>query len=319
MTITGRGDGHDDTSRADAADDGLERVTVGIAALGLAGSRRFLAERLDHRGEGRQLIDRCVTEGLVGLLAAAAEAGFVRLVGGDEADLAARVAEADRRTRVVQQEALAFCAALDDDGIDHRVLDGPAVVPRVYHDPGRRPYTGVDVVVHPSALDQARARAGRTVRVRTEILPPNAGARLRLADLDGAVVPVAVAGGALPGLPLDVVLVRATAVALAGGPGRLMALRDVAQIALAAGARGAAVRERAVGWRCDRLVAAGLRQAWDTFDLADKTDLSVWAARHGEPTVPARALRAATGAFGPFDRLAGQLHRLGHALGRRER
>ena len=31
MTITGRGDGHDDTSRADGADDGLERVSTLLA------------------------------------------------------------------------------------------------------------------------------------------------------------------------------------------------------------------------------------------------------------------------------------------------
>src|SRR4029453_8584707 len=55
--------------------------------------------------------------------------------------------------------------------------------------------------------------------------------------------------------------------------------------------------------------------AWDTFDLADKTDLSVWAARHGEPTVPARTLRAATGAFVPFDRLGGEPPRPGPSAG----
>jgi hypothetical protein len=37
---------------------------------------------------------------------------------------------------------------------------------------------------------------------------------------------------------------------------------------------------RADAWRCTGVVAWAVAQAWQTFDLADKTELSVWATRY---------------------------------------
>jgi Uncharacterised nucleotidyltransferase len=318
MAITGR-DRPEDGPEAALGHDAFGPALVGIAAVGLAGSRRFLPALAPGDGDGGRLIDRCAAEGLVGLLAAAVDAGFVNLGPGNGAALAERAAEAARRTVAAAAEAVAASAALAAAGIDHRVLDGPAVVPRAFVDPSRRPFATVEVAVPPAALERADALAGPAVRVGIEVLPPGtAAARVRLGDLSDAAVPVAVEGGTPPGLPLDALLVRAAVVATAGGRGRLVALRDVAQIALAGSLAGGVVRARAEAWRCAGLLAAALRQAWETFDLADKTDLSVWAARYSAPPVRRRALRAPAGGAGTLDRLAGPLGRLGHAFGRRD-
>ena len=310
MTVTGRNEGHG-SSPASLRHDGPEPTLVGIAAVGLAGSRRFLAGGPARAADGARLIARCAAEGLSGMLAAAVNGGTVALDGdgdgrhGDgEGVLADRAseaaAEAARAAAVVTGETLALSAALAAAGIDHRVLDGPALVPRVYADAGLRPFAAAEVAVAPEAGDRARALAGPGVRVRTDLLPSEAGPRLRLADLGDAPVPVAVDGGTLPGLPLDVALLRAAVVAAGAGSRRLLALRDVAQIALAGPLPGEAARARADGWRCAALLAAGVHAAWDTFDLADKTDLSVWAAHYGDPPFPGpgRRLRHALGRWG---------------------
>jgi hypothetical protein len=101
------------------------------------------------------------------------------------------------------------------------------------------------------------------------------GTRVRLADL--AEPPVEVV--TLPGLPLDAACVSACARA-AAGPQELIALRDVAQIALVEPLDFDLVWARADAWRCTEVVAWAVTQAWQTFDLADKTELSVWASRY---------------------------------------
>jgi hypothetical protein len=56
-------------------------------------------------------------------------------------------------------------------------------------------------------------------------------------------------------------------------------LRDVAQLALAPGIDGRRARRVAEATGSTEALAATLVLAWGTFDLADKTDLSVWASR----------------------------------------
>jgi hypothetical protein len=311
MAITGRDRAEDGPGTA-LGPDALEAALVGVAAVGLAGSRRFVPPGAAGDGDGRRLVDRCADEGLTGLLAAAAGAGYVMLDPASEAGLADQAGAAARCRADAAAAAVAASAALATAGIEHRVLDGPGLVPRVYADPARRPFSAVEMAVRPAVRDLAGALAGPAVRVGTEILPPGAPTRVRLGDLGDAPVLVVAEGGTVPALPLDALLVRACVLATAGGAPRLAALRDVAQIALAGSLDGAAARARAEAWRCSGLLAEALRQAWDTFDLADKTDLSAWADRYAAPPMRRRALRAPAGGTGPFVRL-------GHALGRRER
>jgi Uncharacterised nucleotidyltransferase len=264
-----------------------EATLAAVAAYGLAGSRHSLpAGPLDDEGwEG--LMQACVDAGLVGLLAAAADGGALPLRDGQAEALRGSAAQAADRALAVERAAAGHSGRLTAAGIDHRVLDGPALVPRVFRSPERRPVATVDVLVAPGAVGPAHALVdgdAGLVRVRDEALPGGVGARVRLADVAGPPVEVAARGpqgdGArLPGLPLDAACVTACARA-AAGPQYLIARRDVAQIALVDALDCDLVWARAEAWRCTGVVAWAVAQAWRTFDLADKTELSVWAARY---------------------------------------
>jgi hypothetical protein len=264
-----------------------EATLAAVAAFGLAGSRHPLpaAPLADDEWEG--LVATCVDAGLVGLLAAAADAGALPLRDGQGEELRGSAAQASDRSLAVERAAAAHSARLATAGIDHRVLDGPALVPRVFRIPERRPVVSVDVLVAPGAMGAAHALAdgdADLVRVRDEALPTGFGGRVRLADMADPPVEVVVpgpegGGTCLPGLPLDAVCVSACARA-AAGPQELIALRDVAQIALVEPLECALVWARADAWRCTGVVAWAVAQAWQTFDLADKTELSVWATRY---------------------------------------
>jgi hypothetical protein len=290
-----------------------------IAAYGLAGSRRSLPGAPLDPAAWDALVTLCAARHLVGLLDAAVAAGEV--VVPDErrdafADLAGGVAD---RSRAAARAAVAGSAALAAAGIDHRVLDGPAVVHRVFRDPARRPVEAVDVLVAPSDLDAAGALTGVPVRVCPEALPPGLGARVRLADLSEAPVDVQVDGGRLPGVALDAALVRSCARAASGGADQVVALRDVAQIALSGTVDGDLVRSRAAGWRSTAVVAWAVARAWQAFDLADKTELSVWAGRYEPEPAERRALRGPAKSGGRHHGVAGVAHRWARAMRREHR
>ncbi|HEY7069587.1 MAG TPA: hypothetical protein VH479_05725 [Acidimicrobiales bacterium] len=263
-----------------------EATLAAVAAFGLAGSRHPLPAAPLDDDEWEGLVTACVDAGLVGMLAAAADAGALPLRDGQGEELRGSAAQASDRSLAVARAAAVHSARLASAGIDHRVLDGPALVQRVFRTPERRPISSVDVLVAPGAVDAAHVLAdgdADLVRVRDEALPAGFGARVRLADVAGPVevaVPGPEGGGThLPGLPLDAVCVSACARA-AAGPDELIALRDVAQIALVEPLDCALVWARADAWRCTAVVAWAVAQAWQTFDLADKTELSVWASRY---------------------------------------
>ena len=280
-------------------------TVAAVAAFGLAGSCQSLPAGPLDAGGWDALVDTCVGEGLVGLLAAAVDTGALPVVPDQRASLVVPATEAIDRDRAVARATVDVSARLRSAGVDHRMLDGPAVATRVFRDPQRRPHASADVLVAPGAVATARGLldgAAGLVRVRDEALPSGVGGRVRLADVEGAPVPVTVDGTDLPGLPLDATFVAACARAAGGAPG-LLALRDVAQCALDEQLDPALVWDRAAAWRCTAVVAWAVGQAWETFDLADKTELSVWAARYD----PA-----------PRSRVAALAHRVARAFQRRQ-
>lgn len=287
-----------------------------IAAYGLAGSRRSLPGAALDPAAWDALVTLCAARHLVGLLSAAVATGEVAVP--DErrvafADLTGRVAD---RSRTAGRAAVAGSAALAEAGIDHRVLDGPAIVDRVFRDPHRRPVEAVEVLVAPSALGAAGALTGDPVRVCSEALPHGLGARVRLADLSEPPVDVEVDGSRLPAVALDAALVRSCARAAGGGADHVVALRDVAQIALSGPIDGDLVRSRAADWRCTAVVAWAVARAWQAFDLADRTELSVWAERYEPEPAERRALLSPARSGARHRRVAGVAHRWARVLRR---
>jgi hypothetical protein len=145
--------------------------------------------------------------------------------------------------------------------------------------PGRAPVDG-----------PARPGTGVDGQVTGDVAAPDILGRL------GTGTSIDVGGQALPVLTLEQQLVVACLGATTPSGGSLAQLRDVAQIALSPGLDGRVARRIAAdGLRVGDALAAGIALAWGQFDLADKTELSVWALRMGgTPTVRTAVRRASS-------------------------
>ena len=245
------------------------------------------------------LVQGCVAADLVGFLAAAAAAGDLVLTPGQADELAVLVAEHAGLSLLVERRAVTASSVLTAAGIDHRVVDGPARR-LAYGDAALRPARRAHVLVPPARLAEARALQGPAPAgsgPRTERLvllaslpglaegPAGGGA----ASETGGAAPLLVrlgppahlelAGCRVPVLSLEQQLVAA-ALEVAGSPVVPLARqRDVAQLALSAGLDAAAARRLAEALGLTGALAEAIALAWGTFDLADKTELSVWAQR----------------------------------------
>lgn len=280
---------------------------VAVAAHGLAGSRTDLPPAPLSEVEWFDLVQGCVAADLVGLLAAAAGAGHLPVTAGQAEELDVLASEHAGLSSLVDQHAATMASLLEIAGIDHRIVDGPAralAYPAAAPRPVR-PVRRVRVLVAPARFDDAHAlqgvrpaladgpapRQGRLTIVdalpgldpapRAD-LPALLGGPARL-DLDGRSVPV---------LTLEQQLVVSCAGLATTPVPALVALRDVAQLALAPALDTRAARRLADRAGASDALAAGVAQAWTWFDLADKTELSVWALRRAAPRSDRPAGRA---------------------------
>ncbi len=268
---------------------------VAVAAHGLAGSRTELPSGPLSELEWFDLVQGSLAAGLVGLLAAAAAGGHLALTPGQADELAALVAEHAALSLLVERRAVTASSVLTAAGIDHRVVDGPARR-LAYGDAALRPARRAHVLVPPGRVAEAQALQGqpaapgsRRDRLALVTALPGAEPAPGSTDTAGTEVPLLVrlgppvhveaAGFLVPVLSLEQQLVAA-ALELAASPvAPLARLRDVAQLALSADIDGPAVRRLAEAMGSTTALAEGIALAWSTFDLADKTELSVWAQR----------------------------------------
>lgn len=260
-----------------------------VAAFGLPGSEFARYGELDDR-DWTELVSGVKRERMEGLLVAAIEAG---VVASDDSRIAEVRALGRARARVdleLERETLRTVGKLESEGVDCRVLKGPALAHLVYPNPMWRGFGDVDLLLQPeswykaiSILERSGARRvfpeirpGFDVRfgkdatllassgweidlhhrlvlgpygfwARSEDLFANRPAMVRLGNKD------------LPALEAEDAFVYACyTAALADDPPRLMALRDVAQIACANSLDVEQVVERACRWRALDVVTRAL-------------------------------------------------------------
>ncbi len=309
---------------------------VAIAAHGLAGSRTDLPAVPLSEVEWFDLVQACLAADLIGFLAASAAEGHLPTNPGQRDELAAVGAEVAGITLVVERRAAAMAAVLAAAAIDHRVVDGPARS-LAYAGAAVRHFRSVRLLVAPSRLHDARALlgppplpvGGRPVERRERLAIVSSlpgldvgvdGAQTTTADGPGAAA--GDDGSRLPGpaalvgvgdrtiqvLPLEQQLV-ATCVELSRSPvTALVDVRDVAELALSPGLDGSAARRLAEANQVTAALAQGVALAWRSFDLADKTELSVWALRmaNRHQTAPAVRPAAPTARLGLAQRVFGR-------------
>jgi hypothetical protein len=309
---------------------------VAIAAHGLAGSRTDLPAVPLSDVEWFDLVQACRAADLVGFLTTSAAERHLPTTPGQGDELAALGAEVAGITLVVERRAATMAAVLTAAAIDHRVVDGPARR-LAYAGAAVRHFLSVRLLVARSRLNDARALlgppplpvGGRPVerRERLSLLAslPGLGAGIDGAHgattpdgpgsapgddasrLPGAAVRLGIGDRTVQVLPLEQQLV-ATCVELSQSPvAALVDVRDVAELALSPGLDGAAARRLAEANQVTADLAQGVALAWRSFDLADKTELSVWALRMASrhqaappvrPTVPAARVGLAQRVFG---------------------
>jgi hypothetical protein len=134
-------------------------------------------------------------------------------------------------------------------------------------------------------------------------------------------VATALGEASVPGLSTEAQLVVACARA-ARGSSRLLALRDVAQLSLDGRLDVDRLTRLCADSRVPAVVAQGIRAAWTTFELADKTPLSVWALHYDTSSAEQRALGSYLGsgrARGRLTALPGGLGSVTRRLGLRRK
>jgi hypothetical protein len=283
---------------------------VAVGAHGLAGSRTDLPSVSLSDLEWFDLVRGCVAADLVGLLATAAGDGHLPVTAAQAEELDVLAAEHAGLSGLVERHAVTMSSLLTIAGIDHRVVDGPALALAypVSAAAPVRPSRTVRVLVAPDRLADARALQGvpavrpdgpvpRAARLHiVDTLPGlDAGPTVDLPSLLGPPVRADLDGRSVPMLTLEQQLVVACASQAVTPVPALAALRDVAQLALARGLDARSTQRLADKLGVSEALAGGVAQSWTWFDLADKTSLSVWALR--------RAIRPAARATGGTPRV----------------
>lgn len=287
---------------------------LGVAAHGLAGSRIRPPSGLLDPAAWRGFVRACSEEHLVGLLAATIDAGILQVSDEQAADLETMVADVRAHSAALREAVVETCRTLDADGIDHHVLDGPVVAQRAYADPSVRDLDEVSILVDTSLLP-IPSRQDAAVRFRHDLLPAELGQPVGLDDAKHHTTRVDVDGHLVPALPAEAQLVytcaQAASASVADG---LLALRDVAQLALTDDVDPVSVARFVGPGRVTAVVARAVRLAWQRFDLADKTRLSVWASRYDAQVVAGRIPGPRADGMRPGTRVGAVAQRITAAL-----
>jgi hypothetical protein len=270
----------------------MTRARAAVAAYGLPSdldvqSLPVAADAFDR------LLSTCAHEGLLGLLGAAVADEAIGLSESHHATLERELQRWFAHMVRIEQVALRALTALEEAGIEARVLEGIALAHTAYSAPERRIFSGADVLVRSDDHSRAAAvlereldaerelpelglgvdeRFGEEVTLRVDGLELNlhrtfVGDALGLAvDLDDLFAPpyrFPLAGFELQALPMPQRLLHACCTAaLDQRPPRLASLRDVAEIVLRERPNLVDVLLMAKRWQCEVVVARAVSTTW---------------------------------------------------------
>ena len=278
----------------------------------------FVAARRDH---------------LSGLLATAVADGVIEVDPDTRLSVDASWHEELVASVLLEALLVRTAALLDAESIPFRLTKGAALAHLDYPAPAVRTFGDVDVIVHPSGLAGAlevlasngfvrastplrggydhrfgkgatfRTTAGLEVDLHRRLAIGRFGVTSRTEDLFAGDAAIALGGRRIPVLDPPERLLHACYHAALGGFRYLRAFRDVAQLILVTTADWEHTFAIADGWRSAPVVAAAIREAWETLDL----DTSHPAHRAALSTPLQRADRRALAVFAaeaPFRRQA---------------
>lgn len=257
-----------------------EHLVLGLAAYGLAGSVVEAHPGPFEPDEWYHLVEACTAHGLLGVLAAAAERKGVQLSEAQAEELAIREREIAGLSLLVEQRVVRVSALLSAAGLNHRLIDGPARARLGYRSPGIRTFRSATLLVEPAgAALIAPLTASTPERLRAVTSVMCEGSRIEVAHLSDPPTLLSLADRPIPTASVEEHLVLAC-IELATAPQPdLVVARDVAELALFPAIDANRVRQASDLWGVSDVVTHALAETWRTFELADRTALSVWAAR----------------------------------------
>lgn len=292
-----------------------------IAAERLPGSRLPLATEPLSSSAWSALISGVTNQRLVGMLGSAIATGRFPVTADQRAHVAALDAAQASVAVLLDRALLDVADQLDGAGIPFRVLKGAALAHTAYPDPDLRSYGDVDLLVASDHLDASLdvlvgsgarrrfpeprpgflRRFGKGVSVirpdgleidvhRTLVAGPY-GLSVDLPGLFASAIPFQIGGRTLIGLGSTERFLHACYHAVLGSdPPRVLALRDVAQLALDDHLDLHKVVDTAQAWRATAVVALAVQQAWRDLAIADCVAVSSWAANYSPSSRDRRQL-----------------------------
>ncbi|MGH9064152.1 MAG: nucleotidyltransferase family protein [Acidimicrobiales bacterium] len=301
-----------------------------MAAHGLDGSQARLPGGPLDDGEWSALRDEAGRQRVTGLLAAAVADGALPVTGGQDAEVRAAHVEAMARDLVLERLLLGVVATLDQAGLDHRVLKGPAVAHLDFPDPALRSFIDADVLVRSEQWDGAvaalvaagherqypeprpgwdrRFTKGTVLRTpseheidlhRTFVSGPF-GLTIDLDDMWRRHSVLSLGGRELRALALEERFLQACfSAAVSDVPPRVAPLRDVAQLGLSGHLDLDRLRRTTAAWGVEAVVHRAVELSWGAMGLGplgrpERRGLAGWAGSLRPTRAQARALRAYT-------------------------
>lgn len=308
----------------------VERLAATIAAHGVPGAPdAFPSRPLDSTAWAALLA--LVDDGRVpGFLHEAVTDGALLVTDEQRHDVEERFAAARALVAHLERMLVDVVTLLEQHGIDHRVLKGPAVGNLDYPDPPVRTFGDVDLLVRGADLDHAVARL-RDAGFRRRLPELRTGFERRFAkgvplerahgfELDlhrsfadgpfgllarpeelftgspGSAQPFTVGGTAVRALSAEDRFVHACYHVALNGHRRLSSLRDVAQIALVTRPDETRVHARVRAWHGEPVLARGVARTWELLGLRERPPLVDWATAYHYSRGARRALGASVGA-----------------------
>ncbi len=256
-----------------------------------------------------ELMHRCASNRITGLLGAAVETGLVAASEAQYDVLRERLRDDLAGVLVIEQHLLRVLDLFRTVGIDVRALKGPAVAHLDYPDPSMRLFSDVDILVRPEQFDEAvrtivgtgvdrrfpELRKGFDRRFtkgvefyadgepeidlhRTFVMGPY-GLRIDLDEVWRTSETFHLADVEVHALDVDVRFLHACYhVALGGVPVRLAQLRDIPELLFGGRVDLARCFDLVRSWRGEAVLARAGVLAWDHLGLAEG-EFSTWARR----------------------------------------
>jgi hypothetical protein len=312
----------------------IRAMLAGVAAYGLAGTRRKIAATTLDNKTWHDLLEGAATEQLTGLLVASLADEVLPATDDQFEQVASRDRDAAIIAVKIERLLLQVTERLDAESVEHRVLKGVAHAHLDYAEPSLRHFRDIDILVRTADLDDAVAmlaraggrrtipelrpdfdhRFGKNVQLimpddlrvglhRTFVAGP-LGLTVDLDELFEGAAPFMLADRKLEGLAAEERFVHSCFDVGLGRPAKLAEMRDLAQLVLSDELDVEHALALARRWQAPAVVARAVNLTWSTLDLADAVPLSAWANHYRPDRHEERVIDAYVGGDRSYTRQA---------------